>query len=232
MAAVTLLSNSNWGNNVTVEGYEATPGENTDVSVNWVSPDFLRTIEMPLIAGSGFDRGLGTDRPKVAIVNERFAERFKLGADVVGKRMKTGSGDGPLDMEIVGVVRDAKYSEVKKDPPPQLFMPREQAQFLGAMTYYLRSDLPSPALRTAVEQVVARQDSALPIVDFRTVDEQARENVFLDRFMSTLAVALDADPRRLGSSACRARTRRSSTRERAPELAVAIATPPLRPATS
>ena len=190
MAAVTLLANNNWGNNVTVEGYEATPGENTDVSVNWVGPDFFRTVEMPLVAGSGFEHGLGGDRPKVAIVNERFADRFKLGEDVVGKRMKTGSGDGALDMEIVGVVRDAKYSEVKKDPPPQLFMPREQAQSLGAMAFYLRSDLPTGALRTAVEQVVARQDTALPIMDFRTVSEQARENVFLDRFMSTLAVAL------------------------------------------
>jgi putative ABC transport system permease protein len=58
------------------------------------------------------------------------------------------------------------------------------------MTFYLRSDLPPGTLRTAVEQVVARLDSALPIMDFRTVDDQARENVFLDRFMSTLAVSL------------------------------------------
>jgi len=93
-------------------------------------------------------------------------------------------------MEIVGVVRDAKYSEVKKDPPPQLFMQRERAPFLGAMTFYVRSDLAPGGLRTAVEQVVARLDPALPITDFRTVDDQARENVFLDRFMSTLAAAL------------------------------------------
>ena len=190
MAAVGLLSNSNWGNNVTVEGYEATPGEETNVSTNWVSPDFFRTVQMPLMAGAAFERSGGTDRPQVAIVNERFVERFKLGADAVGKRMKTGAGDGPLDMEIVGVVHDAKYSEVKADPPPQLFMQRERAPFLGAMTFYMRSDLPLGALRTAVEQVVARQDAALPIMDFRTVNEQARENVFLDRFMSTLAVAL------------------------------------------
>ena len=190
MAAVPLVSNSDWGNNVTVEGYEATPGEDARVSVNWVSPDFFRTVEMPLVAGAGFERGLGGDRPKVAIVNERFAERFKLGEDAVGKRMKTGGGDGALDMQIVGVVRDAKYNQVKNDAPPQLFMPREQAQFLGSMAFYLRSDLPTGALRTAVEQVVARQDAALPIMDFRTVNQQVRENVFLDRFMSTLAAAL------------------------------------------
>jgi putative ABC transport system permease protein len=190
MAAVTLLAGNNWGNNVTVEGYDATPGENTDVSTNWVSPDFFRTLQMPLVSGSAFERPGGTDRPQVAIVNERFAERFNLGDDAVGKRMKTGGGDGPLDMEIVGVVRDAKYSEVKKDPPPQLFMQRERAPFLGAMTYYVRSDLPTGAVRTAVEAVVARLDNALPLMDFRTVNDQARENVFLDRFMSTLAVAL------------------------------------------
>jgi ABC-type antimicrobial peptide transport system permease subunit len=87
-------------------------------------------------------------------------------------------------------VRDAKYSEVKQDPPPQLFMQREQAPSLGAMAFYLRSDLAPAALRTAIEQVVSRQDATLPIIDFRTVADQARENVFLDRFMSTLAAAL------------------------------------------
>jgi predicted permease len=189
-AAVTLLAGDNWGNNVTVEGYDAVPGENTDVSTNWVSPDFFETLQMPLVAGSQFERPGGADRPQVAIVNERFAARFNLGSDAVGKRMKTGGGDGPLDMEIVGVVRNAKYSDVKADPPPQLFMQRERAPFLGAMTFYLRSGLPTAAVRTAVEQVVARLDNALPLMDFRTVDDQARENVFLDRFMSTLAVAL------------------------------------------
>jgi predicted permease len=190
MAVVPLLSGDNWGNNVTVEGYDAAPGENTDVSVNWVSPDFFRTVQMTLIAGSQFERSSGADRPKVAVVNERFVERYRLGPEAVGKLMKTGGGDGPLDMQIIGVVRDAKYSEVKADPPPQLFMPREQAQFSSAMTFYMRSDLASSTLRTTVEQLIARQDRALPIMDFRTVNDQARENVFLDRFMSTLAAAL------------------------------------------
>jgi predicted permease len=189
-AVVSLLANNNWNNNVTVEGYEAGPGENTDVAVNWISADFFRTVQMPLIAGSEFGRDIGPNRPKVAIVNERFAARFNLGDDAVGKRMKTGSGDGPLDMEIVGVVRNAKYSDVKAEPPPQLFMSRQQVNFLSSMTFYLRSDVDPGTLRTAVEQVVARLDSALPLMDFRTVDDQVRENVFLDRFMSTLAAAL------------------------------------------
>ena len=192
MAAVTLLAGDNWGNNVTVEGYDAAPGENTDVSTNWVSPDFFQTVRDAARGRLGLRaRPGGTDRPTG---RDRQRTVSPNGSSSAGRRRQANEDrrrdDGPLDMEIVAVVRNAKYSQVKADPPPQLFMQRERAPFLGAMTFYLRSDLPTGAVRTAVEQVVARLDSALPLMDFRTVNDQARENVFLDRFMSTLAVAL------------------------------------------
>jgi putative ABC transport system permease protein len=95
-----------------------------------------------------------------------------------------------LDIEIVGIVHDAKYSEVKQDIPPQVFMLREAAPFMGAASFYLRSELAPRELRAGVEQVLARHDANLPIMEFLTVTEQAKENVFLDRFMSTLAGAL------------------------------------------
>ena len=61
---------------------------------------------------------------------------------------------------------------------------------MGAASFYLRSELAPRELRAAVEQVLARHDANLPIMEFLTVTEQAKENVFLDRFMSTLAGAL------------------------------------------
>jgi putative ABC transport system permease protein len=188
-AAVPLLADSNWNYGVEVEGYAAAPGENTSVAVNYVNQDFFRTLEMPLIAGSGFERGQG-DQPKVAIVNERFIERFGLdAATALGKRISTGT-DGPVEAAIVGIVRDAKYSDVRDDPPPQLFLPRSDAPFLGAIAFYLRTANPSLELRRSVEQVLARHDRNLPLMNFRAMIDQAEENVFLDRFMSTLAAAL------------------------------------------
>jgi predicted permease len=190
MAAVPLIANSMWQYGVVVEGYAAAPGENTDVAVNYVSPDFFRTVEMPLISGSGFERvGIG-ERQNVAIVNERFVERFGLDAGtVLGLRITTGT-DGPVDARIVGIVRDAKYSEIKRDAPPQLFLPRTDAPFLGAIAFYLRSAGASLELRSSVEQVLARYDPTLPLMNFRTMADQTEENLFLDRFMSTLAAAL------------------------------------------
>jgi predicted permease len=190
MAAVRLLANSMWQYGVVVEGYVPAPGESTDVSVNYVSPEFFTTVEMPLIAGYGFEPAQAGQRRRVAIVNERFAERFGLdAADALGKRITTGT-DGPVDVQIVGIVRDAKYSEIKRDIPPQLFLPRADIPGLGAMTVYLRSAGASIELRSAVEQVLARYDANLPLLNFRTMADQAEENIFLDRFMGTLAAAL------------------------------------------
>jgi predicted permease len=187
-ATVPLLDNSNWNSGIEVEGYEATPGENTDASMNYVSPGFFKAVEMPLVTGDGLERRTTGDGPRVAVVNERFVERFALGETAIGKRM--GAMGPDVNIEIVGVVRNAKYSEVKQEIPPQVFMLRDQAPFIGEASFYLRSELPLGELRTAVERVLARHDANLPLVDFRTVTEQAKENVFLDRFMSTLATAL------------------------------------------
>jgi putative ABC transport system permease protein len=187
---VPLLANSMWQYGVVVDGYTPAPGESTDVSVNYVSPDFFRTVEMPLISGSGFERNGAGDRQHVAIVNERFVERFGLDASAaLGKRITTGT-DGPVDAQIVGIVRDAKYSEVKRDAPPQLFLPRTDIPGLGSMAFYLRSGNASLELRSSVEEVLARYDANLPLMNFRTMADQAEENVFLDRFMSMLAAAL------------------------------------------
>jgi predicted lysophospholipase L1 biosynthesis ABC-type transport system permease subunit len=122
------------------------------------------------------------------VVNERFVQRFGLGDAALGKHLSAMGSE--IDIEIVGVVRDAKYSGVKQQTPPQVFMLRDESPFTAGASFYLRSALPLGALRIAVEQVLARHDANLPLMQFRAVAEQARDNVFLDRFMSTLATVL------------------------------------------
>jgi predicted permease len=189
-AGIALIDNSNWNGDVSVQGFEATPETDVNVSRNFVSGRFFETLEMPLLRGTGFERTLSDD-PRVVVVNEAFVEKFGLGDDAVGKRMAFGATQD-LNIEIIGVVRDAKYSDVKADPPPQVFQPRPQAPFLGEVSFYLRSSLGLPELRTAVMGVLARHDANLPLINLLTVPQQARENVFLDRFMGTLAGALAA----------------------------------------
>jgi putative ABC transport system permease protein len=189
-AAVPLLANDNWGGNIVVEGVETAPGVDTNVAFNWVGAGFFRTVELPLLGGRELTAADSAGRAKVAIVNERFLAKFGLDRTVIGKHMSLGQG-GPLDVEIIGVARDAKYSTVKDPTPAQVFLPRLQAASpFGAMNFYLRSGADAVQLRAAVELILERIDPTLPLMDFRTMREVVRENVFLDRVMSTFGAAL------------------------------------------
>jgi predicted permease len=188
-AAVPLLGDSTWGANVAVEGFDATGKPDTNVRMNWVSPGFFRTLEMPLIAGKEFAAADALDRPKIAIVNQSFVEKFGLGDHPIGKHMSQGEG-GPLDIEIVGVARDAKYNNVKDPIDAQLFLPRLQSRILGTLSFYVKSTADAVALRSAIQQVLGRLDPALPIMDLRTMRDVMREDLFVDRTMSVLGAAL------------------------------------------
>ncbi|MBY0373554.1 MAG: ABC transporter permease, partial [Bryobacteraceae bacterium] len=107
--AEAVLTNSNRSRNTTVEGYRAKEDEDTNVHDNSVLPGHFGTMGIPLLQGREFtEADLGN--PKVAVVNERFVERFQLGPNPLGKRFTYGAGNVKLDTEIVGVVKISKDS--------------------------------------------------------------------------------------------------------------------------
>jgi predicted permease len=185
---VPLLSGSNWGNSVRVQGFEAGPDTDTEARFNQTAPDYFRTLGVPLLAGREFTRADAKATPKVALVNEAFAKKFNLGRDAVGKRMSQGVGN-KLDIEIVGLVPNAKYSEVKQVIPPQYFVPYRQAERVGRISFYVRTALDAEQLLPTIQPVIAKLDPNLPIEELRTMPQQIDENVFLDRVMSTLSAS-------------------------------------------
>ena len=97
--------------------------------------------------------------------------------------------DARLDIEIVGFVKDAKYSEVKAEIPPLFFMPYRQDPQIGSINFYVRTALDPRQLMPSITSTVARLDPNLPVDSLKTLEQQVRENVFLDRMISTLAAA-------------------------------------------
>jgi predicted permease len=189
-AMVPLISGSNWTNTVKVEGFESTENNPPNSSFNGVGPGYFRTIGVPLLAGREFTVSDDMSRPRVAIVNETFARRFGLGANPVGKRMANRGGDTvTLDIEIVGLARDAKYSSVKQDIPPVYFIPHRQVQRVGEMNFYLRTDGDPGTMLRAARSVVQRVDPLLPVENLKTMPEEIRENTFEDRMFGTLSAA-------------------------------------------
>ncbi len=185
-ASVAVLKN-NWGNNVRVEGYPHGPDVDVHSRYNIVGPEFFRVTGEPLISGREFTAADALGRPRVAVVNETFARKFNLGRDAVGKHMSLGSDT--LNIEIVGLAKDAKYYDIKAKVPPVFFLPYKQDSTRGALNYYVRSGIDPTAVERAIPGVIRKFDPDLPVVEIRTLEQQVKDNVFLDRMISTLSAA-------------------------------------------
>jgi putative ABC transport system permease protein len=184
-----LVTRRNLGHPVVVQGFQRGPDVDNGSRYNVVGPGYFRTLGIPMLAGREFTAADGLGAPKVAIVNQAFARKFHLGSDVVGKFM--GKNDS-LDLQIVGLVKDAKYSEVKEPVPPVFFVPYRQYTTYGSLTFYVRAVGDPRAIERAIPGVVRHLDPTLPIEELRTVPEQVRNNVFLDRLLGSLAFAFAA----------------------------------------
>jgi predicted permease len=189
---VPILAGRNRQRGVAVQGFNAGSDTDSNSRYNKVGPGYFSALGIPLIAGREFTNADTVNSAKVALVNQTFARKFGLGNDAVGKLMGWAPGDGyrsKLDTTIVGVVEDAKYSEVKQKVPPQFFVPYRQDTEPGGMHVYVRTSGDTAQAASAITAVVKRLDPNLPIEELETLPEQVRNNTFLDRMMTTLSAA-------------------------------------------
>ena len=189
-AVVPVLSGSNWGSSVSVQGFQGGPDVDSGSRFNMIGPDYFRTLGIPVLAGREFTPQDSMSATKVAIVNETFVEKFKLGKDAIGKLMSDDGGTAPtLDTQIIGVVRDAKYSEVKGAIPPLFFMPYKQSERVPAITFYVKTAGDPTAFMGQVRSIIQRLDPNLPVEELRTLTQQVQQNVFMDRFIGLMSTS-------------------------------------------
>ena len=189
-STVPLLTGSTSGSSVRVEGFTRDPDADVNSRVNQVGAAYFRTLGIPLLAGREFTSADDARAPKVAIVNEAFARKFNLGANPIGRRMARGHDPShPLDIEIIGLVKDAKYSSVRGEMPPLVVTPYRQDEEANALIFYVRTSLPPGTLLERIPALVSALDPALPVVALTTMAQQVKENTFMDRMIGTLSAA-------------------------------------------
>lgn len=182
---VRLISDNDYGSSFTVQGYTAEPDTDTSSMYDYGGPDYFHALGIPLLRGRDLTRGDGFGAPKVAVVNEAFAKKFKLGNDVVGKRIRRGAGQD-LDIEIVGLAQNAKYSRVKSKAEPVVVMPYRQDETLAFLNFYVRTRGDEEQLMSAIPGVIRRLDPNLPVASIGTMEMEVRGNVLLDRFVTMM----------------------------------------------
>jgi len=191
-AVIPLMTDTNWSSTVKVEGYTAKEGEDMNPDVNGVGPRFFATMGHPLLAGREFTVKDAAGAPRVAIINETMAKYFFGDAGrALGRRLGWGRAkDAP--MEIVGVVKDAKTSTLRRDVRRFVYIPYPQADEVGRMTFYVRVRGDASSIGASVRQAAERVDPNLPIYEMKTMSAVMDELLFIERMVAALSVAFGA----------------------------------------
>jgi predicted permease len=186
-AYIVPLSGSGWNDRVVVDGVV----QKTFVNENRVSPGFFRLFETRIIAGRDFDERDVHDAPKVAIVNQSFAEKFLGTRNPVGRlfRIDAGPGEPSPVHTVVGLVVDTKYNDLHEPIGPIAFYPMAQeteARRLTSVRVFVRSRLPAADL-TAQIVAAAREINPALLIRFQTLERTIDDTLLKERLMATLS---------------------------------------------
>ncbi len=199
LASMRILENDEWDSSMTAEGYSpAKPEDRPEPFMNMISPNYFATLGVPIVAGRDFTlqdnrevkKGPKPDdwTPTAVIINQKFAWRYFRGQDPLGRHLGFGSDPGTrTDMEIVGVVKDIKYTNLRDDIPEQAFIPYVGSHWLGSMTVYLRTRSDPNQFMQLVRAKVRELDPNLPIYDMRTTEAQVSNSLSTERMIASLS---------------------------------------------
>jgi putative ABC transport system permease protein len=176
------------GNTVWMDGTDARQGKG--VGRSRVGPDYFKTLQIPLLAGRDFDARDRPGAPKAAIVNQAFARQLLNGANPVGRRfwIEATPGESEMLYEIVGLVRDTKYGDLREEFGPIVYdaFPQVTGSGPGA-NVLIRSRLPQAEAVAAITRVLNEINPAIT-VNFQWFKPMIEATILRERLMATLSV--------------------------------------------
>ncbi|HST20728.1 MAG TPA: ABC transporter permease [Blastocatellia bacterium] len=182
------LKANRMGFNFVIEGRAATRSvEEQDAAYRAITPEYFRTMSIPLLNGRGFTRQDDRNAPPVVIINQSMAQQFFSSEDPIGKRIRFGEQDAPW-YSIVGIVSDVKHMGLDAQEGAAIYQPYDQKQFsfLRWMTLVMRTDSEPTGLISAVRSQVQAVDKDQPVYDIATLEQLLSTSVAKPRFYTAL----------------------------------------------
>ncbi|HYL84942.1 MAG TPA: ABC transporter permease [Candidatus Angelobacter sp.] len=199
LASVRILDDNEWDSSMSVEGFTpAKPDAHAEPYMNSISPNYFATLAVPIVAGRDFtpndNRAVkhGPEAfnwaPTTIMINEKFARKFFPGRNPIGLHLGFGTDPGtPTDMEIIGVVKDFKYTNLRDEIPEQAYVPYLADRFLGEMTLYVRTSGDPSQLMPMVRSKVREMDPNLPVYGMRTTEVEIKNSLSTERMIASLS---------------------------------------------
>jgi predicted permease len=192
LSGVTPISGAGASRFVEVEGFQEAAEARRYLPLNWVGPRYFETFGTPLLAGREF---AFSDRsgPPVAIVNQTMAHYYFGDRNPIGGRFRfvgpsNSGGTGPSQMyEIVGVVGDAKYLDLREVPPRTIYLNAFQEPRMFASRFALRTTGRPGAVTSEVRRIVREELKTMSVAEVTTMDDLVDASVVLERVIATLS---------------------------------------------
>ncbi len=192
-ANLVLIGGGSWSTNSTrIQGQPVFERDLRRTLMLAVGPDYLRTMEIPMLLGRTLNERDESNGPKVAVVNERFVRQYLPNLQPVGQKFildrRTQEG-----IEIVGVCANARYNTLRGDDPAIAYLSyAQQTQMMGSAYFSVRGAANPEALVPSVRQVVRSLDPNLPLSDIKTQAGQMNEFLRQERLFALLTGAFGA----------------------------------------
>ena len=188
LAMLLPLSGGGWDGGLAVEGYTYAPDEDDKSHLNEVGPHYFRTLGSPVLLGREFDERDSTGSPKVAVVNETFARFYFKGASPVGKWISRNGGRASDHIEIVGMVKDAKYNDLRRECPRTVyFAALQNANAPDWHSFLVRTGAPAAAMTPAAGAALERVDKSLRVEEAKSLEEHVSRSLLTERMLAALA---------------------------------------------
>jgi predicted permease len=199
LASMRILEDNEWDSSMSVEGFApAKPDEHAEPYMNSISPNYFATLGVPIVAGRDFRINDNRDikhgpevwnwSPTTVMINEKFAKKYFPGRNPIGLHLGYGTDPGtPTDMEVIGVVKDFKYTNLRDEIPAQAFVPYLADRFLTGMTVFVRTTADPNQLMSALRLKVRDMDSNLPVYAMRTTEVQIDNSLSTERMIASLS---------------------------------------------
>lgn len=187
-SGLALTGGSSTTTGIEFPGKEKGTDKGPDTALLGISEDFFQTMAIPLLAGRVFQNSDTAKSQPVAIVNETFARRFFPNENPIGQHIKLQDTTN-LTCQIVGLVRDSKYNEVRDEVPPLLYYSQRQRPQSGVY-FELRAAVPPLSLLPTVQKTMAALDRDIPLSEVKTQARQVEQSLVADRLFAVLGGAM------------------------------------------
>jgi predicted permease len=185
-----LFSQETWRNAIAIDGFEPPAGVVPRTFANAVTPGYFDVMRLALLQGRAFTGADHETAPKVAIVNDAFARQFFNGTDALGRRVglcrSIPCSSSLAMLTVVGVAEDAKYTDLREDPRPMLYLPFAQVE-QNLREIQVRASGPPDRIAAQLHRELAAVDTRLGVVGMVTARTQVDGSLVAERLIATLS---------------------------------------------